>query len=93
MPRSIAVASGTAGVQAATGAATLAGYSVRESAGSPLAATVILRNGTSAAGAAVAFIEIGADASQTVTLPAIDCPNGIFVDRVAGTSEIAIFVL
>lgn len=93
MPRSIALASDTVGAQAMAGAATLTGYSVRESAASAAVATVILRHGTSAAAPAIAFIEIGANASQTATLPAIDCPNGIFVDRVAGTSEISIFVL
>lgn len=93
MPRSIPVASGTAGVQAAAGSSTLMGCSARENAATAAAATVVLRNGTSSSDPIVAVVELAAGTSQTVTVPAIDCPNGIFVDRQAGETELAIYIL
>jgi hypothetical protein len=93
MPRAIHIASGAADAQAVADAATLVGFSVRESAGSAAVATVIIRNGDSDAAPAVAMIELAADGSQTAKLPAIDCPDGIFVERVAGSTELAIYVL
>lgn len=93
MPRAIPVATGTADVQGVTGKATLAGYSVRESAVTPAVATVILRNGTTATDPIVALIELAANASQTETLPSIDCPGGVFVDRVVGETELSLYIL
>lgn len=93
MPKAIYVASGTADAQAVSGASTLAGWSVRESAASAAAASVTLRNGTNSASPAVALIELAADASQAVSVPAVDCPDGVFVDRVAGTTEVVLYVM
>jgi hypothetical protein len=93
MPRAVQVASGTADAQAVAGSATLVGFSARENAGTAAAATVILRNGTAATDPIVAVIELAADSSQTEKIPAVDCPNGIYVDRVAGTSELVVYVL
>lgn len=92
MSRAVAVASGSAGVQAATGAVSLRGYSVRENAATAAAATVVLRDGTSSTAPARAFIELAADASETVTIPATDFESGVFVDREAGTSELVLYM-
>lgn len=93
MPRAIAVATGTADVQGVSGAATLAGYSIRESAGTAAVATVILRNGTTATDPIAALIELAANQSTTATLPAVDCPGGVFVDRVAGETELVLYIV
>lgn len=93
MPRAIAVATGTVDVQGVSGGATLAGYSVRESATVAAAATVILRNGTTATDPIVALIELAANASTAQSLPAIDCPGGVFVDRVAGETELVLYIV
>ena len=92
MARPVHVATGTADVQGYTGSTTLMGYSVRESAGTPAAATVVLRNGTSTAAPAVAIVELAANGSETGVLPALDCPDGVFVDRVAGETELVLYV-
>ena len=90
MARAIAVAAGTGDVQAVTGSGTLVGYSVRETAAAT--ATLTLRDGTSAAGAACILISLPASTSQTAISPAIDFSLGLFVDRVTGTSEIVLYV-
>lgn len=90
-----AVATGTAdavGVAAATGLRLL-GYSVRESAGSAAVASLNLRNGGDATGAIIAVEELAADAQKTVWFgpQGIACPLGIFVDRVAGETQIVLY--
>ena len=92
MPRAIAIATGTADVQGVSGSATVAGYSVRESAGTAAVATVILRNGTAATDPVVALIELAANQSVTASMPAVDCPNGVFIDRVAGETELVLYI-
>lgn len=93
MARAIHVTSSASDAQAIAAPATVVGYSAREAAASAAVATVLIRNGTTASDPIVAMIELAADASQTATLPAVDCPNGVFVDRVAGTTELVIYVL
>lgn len=93
MARAVQVATGTADVQGYTGATTLMGVSARESASTPAAATVTLRNGTSASDPAVALIELAANGSSTFTVPAIDCPNGVFIDRSGGETELVLYIL
>lgn len=92
MARAAYVTSGSAGAQGVAGAATLYGFSVRENAGTAAVATVVLRNGTTNTDPIIAAIELAADGSQSASLPAIDCPHGIFVDRTAGTSELVLYV-
>lgn len=92
MARSIAVASGTGDVQAVTGSCTLLGVCVRENAGAPAAAGVVLRDGTSAAGAVVVPVKLAAGATWFGPLPAIEFTTGIFVDRESGTSEVVLYV-
>lgn len=90
--RSVNVASGTGDVAAVTGAATLWGYSVRESAGTPAAATVVVRDGDADTDPARVLIELAADQSQTVRLPAVQFDDGIFIDRVAGETELVLYL-
>lgn len=90
--RSIPVSTGGVGVQAVPGPCTVYGYSVRESAGTAAVATAILRDGTSAAGPARVFIELPADGSQTERIPGVPFYNGVFVDRVAGSTEFVLYV-
>lgn len=92
MPNAIHVATGTSDVQVISGAVNVLGYSVRESGIVGAAATVILRNGTSTSAPAVAIIELAADRSETNILPSVSCPNGLFVDRVTGETELVIYV-
>lgn len=93
MARAVVVASGTADAQAFTGACTLVGYSVRESAGIAAVATVVLRDGTAATDPLRVLIELPADRSETTKTPAIDFANGVFVDRVAGETELVLYLL
>ena len=92
MARGIPVASGAGDVQAISGSATLHGYSVRESAGTPAAAALVLRDGTQASDPPRCFIELQANEARDVQLPGVRFANGVFVDREAGTSEICLFV-
>lgn len=92
MAKAIAVASGTADAQAVTGSCTLLGICVRENAGAPAAAGVILRDGTSTAGAVVVPIKLAAGATVAGPLPAVQFDTGIFVDRESGTSELVLYV-
>lgn len=89
--RGSALVAGTAGALALSGPATIYGYSVREIAGTPAVASLVLRNGTSVAGPPVVFITLVASEARTITLPEIDCPNGVYVDRLAGTTEIVLY--
>lgn len=90
-----AVASDTADVQgvAASAGLRLLGFSCRENAGSPAAAEFIIRNGTAASDPPVAFVKLAASESVREFMgdAGISCPNGIFIDRVTGTTEITIF--
>lgn len=94
------LASGTADVAAVPAPPTpnqpairLMGFSIREAAGTPAVATVIIRNGTADTGAILAVIELAADASINLWFgpEGIDASLGIFVDRVAGTTQGAIY--
>ncbi len=79
-------------MQAFTGATELHGFSIRESAGTPAAAAVILRDGTSATDPPVAHIELVANGSMSERLPLIEIGTGIYVDRVAGETELVLYV-
>jgi hypothetical protein len=92
MSRAIVVPTGTGDVQAATGDVDLYGFSARESAGTAAVATVVIRDGTSAAGTPVAFIELAANGSVTTPLPDVGVRNGLFVDRIAGETELVLYV-
>lgn len=93
MSRSIHIASAATDAQAVTGPATLVGLSVRESAGTPAAASLVLRDGTSTAGEIVAVVELAANESKVLLLPAVRIVDGIFVDREAGSSELIVYII
>jgi hypothetical protein len=91
MARAVYVASGTA--DSAQSAGTLVGLYVRESAGTPAAAEVVIRNGTTATDPIVYRRELATNENHVVSLPGVDCSAGIFVDRVAGETELVLYVL
>ncbi|WP_116051684.1 hypothetical protein [Amycolatopsis palatopharyngis] len=93
MPRPIHVASAATDDQALTGAATLVGLTVRESAGTAAVASVVLRDGTAATDPVIAVVELAANESKVITLPAVAITTGVFVDREAGSSELVLYVL
>lgn len=69
------------------------GLSVRETAGA--AASFVLRDGTASSDPAIICMNLGADESVTFELSreeGIQCTNGLFLDRVSGTTEIAVWV-
>ena len=88
----VVVRTGTGDVQAVSGAGTLHGWSARESAGTAAAATVVLRDGTSTAGAPVASIELGPNARASERIPSVGFGTGLYVDRVAGETELSLYV-
>jgi hypothetical protein len=91
------VASGTGDVDSGIAAANglrLRGYSIAETAASAAAAEVKLHHGTTATGILlVAPINLAADGHGGWHWGAdgIACPNGIFVERIAGTTELVIY--
>lgn len=90
MSQAIHVPSGTA--DSAHPAGVLAGINIRESAVVATAAEVIIRNGTTATDPIVYIRQLVGDEQHVVSLPAVACRSGIFVDRVAGTTEIVLYV-
>lgn len=93
MADAIAVASGTADSQMYTGSGEMHGFSCRESAAIAAAATFILRDGTSAAGTALAYVEVAANASETVSFAeSVEFQTGLYLDRVAGETEVTAYV-
>lgn len=85
-------ASGTVDVQALT-SGTLVGYSIRESAATAAAAVVVLRHGTADTDTPIATISLAADGVETANLPAISCPDGIFVERESGETTVSLYTL
>src|SRR5688500_15639534 len=80
------------GVAAAAGLV-LMGYAARETAGTPAVATLILRHGTLATDPIIVPIELAANGTDKAWFGpnGIALASGIFVDRVAGESEITLF--
>lgn len=73
--------------------AKLYGWSVREAAGSPAVATVIVHAGTDASGPAIGEIELAANGASTEWFgpQGVQMRDGIFVEVVAGTVEGVVF--
>ena len=95
--RAIAVAAGTADIQALVpgDALRLMGFSVAESASSAAAAEVVLRHGeSSSAPLLTAPINLDANGIGFPRLPSngIECQSGIFVDRVSGNTSLVLYV-
>jgi hypothetical protein len=92
--RAIPVASGTAGVQAITGAGVLLGYTYNVSAAGAAGTVQYVRDGTDNTGAKLAIIPVGATGGVMVAqIPAIPFTAGLFVDKVTGTSELVLYVM
>jgi len=89
MARAIPVASGTANVQALTGAGTLTGAVATGAS----ASTVRLRSGTTVTDPVVAILGIPAGGTVSAVLPAVDFSAGVFVERVgAVASELVLYI-
>lgn len=84
----VAVASGTADVQAVNAACTLLGWSFEEDAGTAAVARIILRDGTDATGTVVAVISLNPDESvrENAPIPGIKITTGVYVDKTAGNT-------
>lgn len=83
---------GVADVLLHNGACKLSGFSCRESAAIAGDATFILRDGIDATGAPVAFVEVPANRSLFEALSSpIECKVGLFLDRVAGETEVVAY--
>jgi pyrimidine deaminase RibD-like protein len=93
MARPLPAASDSVGAQLVTGAGALVGLSCRENAGTPAAAVLFLRDGTSSAGKELAVVTLSGGGSQTIQLPAVQFTTGLYLDRVSGTTEAVIYVL
>ena len=93
MAKSVAVASGTADVQGVATPCVLLGICVRENAGTPAAAGVILRDGTSATDPIRVPIKLAANGCIIGGLPAVTFATGIFVDRESGTTELVLYIM
>lgn len=93
MASGVPLASGSASAQAITGPVTLAGLSVRETAGTPAAASFVLRDGTSVTDPIRYVAKLVASESRTLALPALTFTTGVFVHREAGTTELVLYVL
>lgn len=90
------VAAGIADVQgvAATANLRLVGYSVRESAATPAAASVSLRHGTLATDPLLlptVVLAAGGRLEHWFGPDGIACPGGIFVDRATGNTELVLY--
>lgn len=93
MARAVNVASGTVDAQGFNGSCALVGVFVRESAATAAAAEVILRDGTAATAPLRLAFDLGANEEQFLNLPAIEFATGVFVDRVAGETELVLYLL
>lgn len=93
MANPIATPTGTADIAFAAGRGKLFGFAARESAGSAAVATFIIRDGTSASGILLIPVELAANTStsQYFSEP-IEFDTGLFLDRVAGETEVTVFV-
>lgn len=69
----------------------LLGLSCRETAAA--AAEFVIRNGTSASDPAVVFVKLasGESVREFFGEQGLKCPDGIFIDRIAGTFEVAVY--
>lgn len=79
---------------AATPGLRLVGYSAKESAGIPAAATLVIKHGaTGAGGTAVAYINFAASGSTTVWLGdgGIACDSGISLDWLTGQLDVCLY--
>lgn len=92
----VKVASGAAAVQAVYPAddLVLMGFSATEDAGTAAAAEVILRHGKDTSGDELFGVTLAANESTSDWFApcGIGCPNGLYVDRVSGTTKLTLFV-
>jgi hypothetical protein len=88
----------TADVNALVGATLglrIMGWSCKETAGVPAAATFRIMNGeTVGAGTVVANVNLALSSSQTVWLDnGVECPNGITIDFLTGQFDVTVYFM
>ena len=67
-------------------------FAVRESDASPAIASTIFRHGGADSDPILAPVELNANESaREWWYPGVDAPNGIFLERVAGSTEVTVF--
>lgn len=93
MARTIPAPSATAGPQLVTGAGTPVGVSCRESAGTPAAASFVLRDGTDNTGRPLTFVHLAQSESQTFQVPAVTFTTRLYLDRTGGQTEAVAYLL
>lgn len=86
----IVSASGTGSAALTSTDGILRGYSVRETAGSPAAASLRLRDG-SVSGTILAVVALAASESKAQTLPNVRVNAGVYLERVAGSTEVVVY--
>lgn len=69
----------------------LYGYSVTENATISADAQVIIRHGQNVGGIEIFAVKVPASRQSVQFFDGINCPNGIFIDRVSGTTKINLF--
>lgn len=91
----VVVASGAAGILAvaATPSMRLVGFSVTESAAAPAAADVAIVHGIDISGAELFDIKLAASGvvERWFGPEGIKVPNGLFINRIAGTTKVTLF--
>ena len=72
----------------------LVGFSCREAVAAAAAAAFVLRHGQSAGGRPLLYVNLAADESvrDWYGPQGINCPQGVYVDRESGTTEVVVYV-
>lgn len=69
----------------------LAGVNVTESAGTAAAAHLRVRDG-SVSGAVLATVKVAGDGHADVPVPHVHCQEGVFLERVTGSTEVVAYI-
>lgn len=69
----------------------LAGVNVTESAATAAAAHLRVRDGSST-GAVLATVKVAGDGHKDVPIPHVHCQNGVYLERVSGSTEVVAYI-
>ena len=84
--------SGDVAMVATTPGLRFVGFACQESAGSPAVANFRLRHGAADSAPILAPVELNSNESaREWWYPGVDAPNGIFLERTAGSTEVTVF--
>lgn len=82
---------GTASVELFPERCILAGVNVTESAATAAAAHLRVRDGSST-GAVLATVKVAGDGHADVPTYHVHCQNGVYIERVSGSTEVVVFI-